>query len=383
MPSRVGPSCARVDLDALAANVATLRLVAGRAQVLTVVKADGYGHGMVQAARAALAGGATWLGVAQLGEALTLRGAGVSAPLLAWLFTPGEDLVAPVRADIDLGVSSLVALGEVAAAARAAGRTARVHLKLDTGLSRNGLPLAQLDEVLRALGPLQAEGAVALVGAFSHLACADQPGHASIAAQHREFAAALAAIEPVAPALEVRHLANSAATLTAPQTHYDLVRVGIAAYGISPASALGRPEDLGLTPVMTLTARLASVKDVPAGTGVSYGHTYITPAPTRLGLVPLGYGDGIPRAASGIGPVAVGGRRHHIVGRVCMDQVVIDLGPQSRAAPGDEVVVFGPPAAGGPSVQDWAECVGTIGYEIVTRIGARVPREYVGVGGQA
>lgn len=377
------PSRARVDLRAIASNVETLRRTAGGAAVMAVVKADGYGHGMLPAARAALAGGARWLGVAQLGEALALRAAGIQAPLLAWMFTPGEDLDTPLLAGVDLGVGAGWALEETAAAARRTGRAARVHLKVDTGLSRNGLLPEELPTVIATARRLTAEGSVEVVGVFSHLACADEPGHPSIDRQLGVFTAAVRDLEAAGMPLQVRHLANSAATLTRPDTRFDLVRTGISVYGLNPVRQLGTPEELGLTPAMTLTARLARVKEVPAGTGVSYGLTYTTDRATRLGLVPLGYGDGIPRSASGTGPMAIDGQRYRIAGRVCMDQVVLDLGPDSDARAGDEVVVFGPAAAGGPSAQDWADAAGTIDYEIVTRMGARVPRDYVGEGGQS
>jgi alanine racemase len=378
VPAPELPSRAVVDLDAFAANVEALRAQAPSALMMTVVKADGYGHGLLPVARAALAGGADWLGVAQLGEALALRAAGIEAPLLAWLYTPGEDLDAPLCAGVDLGVSSMWALREVAEAARRTGRTARVHVKVDTGLARGGLLPADLPALLAEVGRLQADGVVAMVGAFSHLACADTPGHPSIQAQVDCFTEALAVVARAGIRLELRHLANSAALVTRPDTHFDLVRAGIASYGLTPVPVLGGPERFGLTPVMTLKGRLAGVKDVPAGTAVSYGHTYVTSRDTRLGLVPLGYGDGIPRSASGVGPMSVGGQRHTIAGRVCMDQVVLDLGPDSPARPGDEVIVFGPAATGGPSAQEWADVTGTISYEIVTRIGVRVTKEYVG-----
>ena len=377
------PARAVVDLAALRGNVCSLAAHAPTAQVMAVVKADAYGHGLVPSALAAVDGGATWLGTAQVSEAIHLRRAGVTgARVLAWLYAPGAPLRAAIEADVDLAVAARWAVDEVVAAAREAGRTARVHLKVDTGLGRNGLTPAQLPDVLAAALAAEAEGALRVVGLFSHLALADDPGHATVAAQAEEFARAVALVEGAGARLEVRHLANSAATLTSPALHWDLVRPGLAVYGLSPVPQLGGPERYGLVPAMTLEAELATVKPVPAGSGVSYGHAYVVPGDTVLGVVPLGYGDGIPRHASGTadrwgGPVQVGGRRLGVAGRVCMDQVVLDLGPAAREAAGDRVVLWGDGRDGGPTAQDWADVAGTISYELVTRLGARVPRTYV------
>jgi alanine racemase len=286
-----------------------------------------------------------------------------------------------VAADIDLSANAPWALDEIAAAARSTDRTARVHLKIDTGLSRGG---ATADEwaalVDHALG-LQAEGVLDLVGIWSHLAWADDPRHPTTDRQAAAFEAALAVAHDRGARPSVRHLANSAAALTRPDLHYDLVRPGLAVYGLSPVPEVGPPADFGLRPAMTLRARLSLVKRVPAGSGVAYGHTYVTERDTTLGLVPLGYGDGIPRAAGNVGPLQVAGRRHVIAGRVSMDQVVVDLDDRpdvGQLAAGDPVVVFGAGCHGEPTAQDWAEAVDTICYEIVTRIGSRVPRTYVG-----
>lgn len=372
------PACAQVDLSAISANVAALKRLAGDAEVMAVVKADAYGHGLVPSARAALRGGAAWLGVAQLPEAVELRRAGIEAPLLSWLHVPGQDFVEAVELGIDLGVSTTWALDQVLAAATATGRTARVHLKVDTGLGRNGAWDSDLDELLTTLASAQAERAVELVGLFSHFAYADAPQHPTVKAQQERFEGILDQAERAGLTPEVRHLANSAATLTNPSAHYDLVRPGVSVYGLSPVPDLGAPEDFGLREAMRLVARLSSVKDSPAGQGVSYGHVYTTTQETRLGLVPMGYSDGVPRHATSVGPVQVGGRRYAVAGRVCMDQFVLDLGPDSTAQAGDEAVLFGVGVAGEPTAQDWAAAIDTINYEIVTRVGARVPRVYLG-----
>ncbi|UZN02207.1 alanine racemase [Cellulomonas sp. S1-8] len=377
------PARAVVDLGAVRGNVRALAAHAPTAQVMAVVKADAYGHGLVPSALAALEGGATWLGAAQVGEALALRRAGVTgARVLAWLYAPGAPLREAVEADVDVSVAARWALDDVVTAARAAGRTARVHLKVDTGLGRNGLSIGQLPDVLAAALAAEAEGVVRVVGLWSHLAFADAPEHPAVRQQAEVFAAAVRAVEAAGARLEVRHLANSAATLTSPALHWDLVRPGIAVYGLSPVPHLGGSDRFGLVPAMTLEAQLATVKPVPAGSGVSYGHEYVVPQDTVLGVVPVGYADGVPRHASGTaerwgGPVQVGGRRLGVAGRVCMDQVVLDLGPDAREVAGDRVVLWGDGRDGGPTAQDWAEVAGTISYEIVTRLGARVPRTYV------
>jgi alanine racemase len=361
-----------VDLDAIRDNVALLRSRTAAA-VMAVVKADGYGHGLVPAARAALAGGADWLGVAFLEEALALRRAGIVAPMLSWLATPGEDLAAAVAADVDLSASAPWAIGELAGAARDAGRPARVHLKIDTGLSRGGAPAADWAELVVAAAKAAAAGEVEVTGIWSHFAYADAPGHPTIARQVAEFTDAVAVARRLGVDPPLRHLANSAATLTLPDAHFDLVRPGIAVYGLTPVP----PEGFGLRPAMTLRSTVALAKRVPAGSGVSYGHVYVTSSETGLALVPLGYADGVPRNATSVGPLQLGGKRRTISGRVCMDQFVVDVGADAVTA-GDEVVLFGPGDAGEPTAQDWAEATGTISYEIVTRLGVRVPRVYTG-----
>ena len=379
----VYPARAVVDLDAIRSNVIALADRAGTADVMAVVKADGYGHGLVPSAEAAVAGGATWIGTAQVEEALTLRAEGIDVPILAWLFAPGAPLDAAVSGDVDLSVAAPWALDEVLAAARATGRTARVHVEVDTGLGRNGVMPAELEELLGTALRAEADGLCSLVGIWSHLAWADAPDHPTVRRQAAVFDDAIALAERRGARLEVRHLANSAATLTNPAMAYDLVRPGLAVYGLSPVPQLGGPERYGLIPAMTLEAELALVKTVQAGQGVSYAHAYTTREETVLGLVPIGYGDGVPRHGSGDeerpgGPVQIGGRRLGVAGRVCMDQFVVDLGPGAGDVAGDRVVLFGTGADGGPTAQDWAEAAGTISYEIVTRLGARVPRTYVG-----
>lgn len=374
----IDPATASADIDlaAFRANVAALAAHVGRAALMIVVKADAYGHGMVACAREARVAGATWLGVATPTEALALRAAGDTGRLLCWLYGPTEDLSPLVAADIDVSASSAEDVSRLTAAAAVAERVARVHLKVDTGLTRNGAPEPAWEELFATAAEAEGAGAVQLVGLWSHLAAADEPGHPSVplqlAAFDRAYAAArLAGVQP-----ELRHLANSAGALVVPDARFDLVRVGIAAYGIEPAPGLAARAGVRLTPVMRLRAQLVLVKRIEAGTGVSYGWTWTAPSATFVGLVPLGYADGVPRHAGNVAEVEVRGRRAPVRGRICMDQLVVDLGPDATAQPGDEVTLFGvgPDA---PTAADWAQVCGTIGYEIVTRIGARVPRRHL------
>ena len=363
----------RVDLGAIRTNVANLR-AGTKAEVMAVVKGDGYGHGLVPSARAALLGGATWLGVCTLDEALALRAAGITAPVLSWLLAPGLPLHRAVEADVDLSAASLGLLAEITAAARRVGRPARTHLKIDTGLSRGGAIAADWPQLCEAAAKAEADGVLEIVGVWSHLVSADVPDHATTDRQLAAFADGLAVAERFGIKPAVRHIANSAATLTRPDTHFDLVRPGIAMYGLSPVP--GR--DFGLRPAMTVRARVLLTKRVPAGQGVSYGHLYETLAETTLAVVPLGYADGVPRAATNIAPVRLAGANRPIAGRVCMDQIVLDCGDDPVAA-GDVAVLFGPGDDGGPTADDWAMAVDTINYEIVTRMGSsRVRRVYDG-----
>ena len=366
---------AEIDLDALAANVRTLRALAPSSEFMAVVKADAYGHGLLPVARTAIDAGATWLGVAQFAEAFALRDAGLTTRLLTWLSVPGSDFAGAVERDIDLSASAPWVLDEIATAARSLGLTARVHLKVDTGLGRGGAFGPDWGALVRHARSLEAEGAITVVGVWTHFAFADAPEHPTVIAQQERFFEAVAEAEREGCRLEVRHLANSAATLVHPSAHADLVRPGIAMYGLTPVPQVD--DDFGLRPVMSLRARLALVKRLPAGQGISYGHVYAPEHDTVVGLVPAGYADGIPRNATNVGPLRAGDLRTTIAGRVCMDQFVIDLGPGSSAQAGDVVTLFGG-APGEPTAQEWADATDTISYEIVTRLGPRVPRIHLG-----
>ncbi|UJW33503.1 alanine racemase [Saccharothrix sp. AJ9571] len=361
----------RVDLDHLRHNLALLagRAAASGAATIAVVKADAYGHGAVPVARAALEAGATWLGTCSLAEALSLRAAGIQTSMLAWLDPADTDFTPAIEAGVDLGLSNAGELERAADAARRAGGRARVHLKIDTGLSRNGCPPHDWSALVKAAAD---DSAVEVVAIWSHLACADEPGHPSIDMQASRFEQAYevtreAGLEPL------RHLANSAATLTRPDLHFDLVRVGIAMYGLNPVP---QPEDL--RPVMTFRSSVVSTKRIAAGESVSYGHTWTAATDTTLALVPVGYADGVPRTLSGRLDVWLDGKRRPVAGRVCMDQIVVDCGDH-QPEPGAEVVLFGTGEAGAPTAREWADKIGTIDYEIVTGMyRPRVVRSYAG-----
>ena len=382
---------AEVDLEALRANVALLREKAGAARLLAVVKADAYGHGLVPCAKAALEGGAQWLGVALLEEALALRSAGIKARTLAWMTPLGSDFDSAIREDIDLSIPTREHLKAVIASGRKVGVRPRVHLEIDTGMSRGGV-FADSPEfriLVADLVDAVKKDLVEVVGAWSHFARADEPGEVMTQEQIAKFDAALDEIFAAGLSIPIHHIANSAATLSdigESQAKYSMMRGGIAIYGLSPdVERMGDSKSLGLKRVMTLKAQLQLVKEVPAGASVGYGATAIVERDTKLGVVAMGYADGIPRNANSEAGVFVqskndqgeglgGGRRAPIIGRVSMDQFVVDLGKESSAQTGDLVIVFGDGATGEYTADDWARASGTIGYEIVTRIGPRVPR---------
>jgi alanine racemase len=354
---------ARIRLEALGGNVELLKRTVAPSRLMAVVKADAYGHGMLPVARTAIEAGADWLGVADLDEALALREAGIGAPVLAWLHGASPDFRVAAAAGVDVGVSTRAQLD----AAADAGAT--VHLKLDTGLSRNGFTAAEAPAAFARAVELERAGRLRVRGLMSHLSGAspDDDEAQRLAFERLAGEARAAGLEP-----ELRHLGSSLAALAQPDSRLDLVRVGIALYGLSPDASID-PVQLGLRPVMQLVSEVVGVRRVPAGTAVSYGYTQRTDRETTLALVPLGYADGIPRHASGRAEVMIGGVRHPQLGRIAMDQFVVDVG-DAEVHIGDEVVVWGDPAGGAPSADDWGDAAGTIGYEVVTRIGPRVPR---------
>jgi len=356
---------ARIDLDRIATNINLLK-GAENFPLMAVVKADAYGHGLVEVGLAAEKSGADWLGVALLEEAITLRTHGVRAPILAWLVPPGSDFRKAVSHDIDIAVSSIKAFTEVATLP---GKP-RIHIEVDTGMSRGGF----LDEWKEFLS--SDFSTVEIVGIFSHFARADEPAEKQNVEQINRFNQMVSDLASVGIIPEIQHLANSAATLKNSAAHFDLVRTGIAMYGLSPdVKTLGDSGALNLMPAMQLRARLHLVKSVPANTPVGYGATAHTSMDTTLGIVAMGYADGIPRIAQGAG-VFIDGLRAPIIGRVSMDQFVVDLGPDSTAQSGDWVIVFGDGSKGEYTADDWGAASKSINYEIVTRIGPRVPRIY-------
>lgn len=356
---------ASIEMDAIADNTRHLRRLTG-VEVIAVVKANGYGHGATASAVAALSGGATRLGVAEIPEALALRRAGINAPIVAWLHEPGERFEEAAANGIEVGISSF---DQLEAAGAVAGGDVAVHLKLETGLSRNGIAPGDWGRVFAEAARLERIGRIRIVGLFSHLSNASPADDRAALARFEEGtkAAASAGIHP-----EIRHIAATAAAIDLPETRLDAVRIGIGLYGLSPFDDRSSAE-LGLRPAMTLRGAVAAVRRVPAGSGVSYGYDHRTNRDTTLALVPLGYADGIPRQASGRGPVVINGQRFTVAGRVAMDQFVVDVG-DAHVAVGDEVVLFGDPTLGVPSATEWANAAGTINYEIVTRVGNRVPR---------
>jgi alanine racemase len=359
-----------VDLDAIRHNVTLLAARASGAATMAVVKADGYGHGALPVARAALEAGATWLGSCSLGEALDLRDGGVTARIMSWLDVPETDLAPGIEAGVDLSASSVRELTAIADGARKTGMPARVHLKIDTGLSRNGCQPHDWPDLVDAAAKAQAGGHVEVVAVWSHLACADEPGHPATDRQAARFGAAYdiavdAGLNPL------RHIANSAATLDRPDLHFDMVRVGIAMYGLNPM-----PYQENLRPAMTFRSSVALTKRIPKGESVSYGHTWTATEDTNLALVPVGYADGVSRALSNRMDVLLAGRRRPVVGRVCMDQIIVDCG-DDEVEEGEEVVLFGDGARGEPTATEWANTLGTIDYEVVTGMyRPRVVRSY-------
>jgi alanine racemase len=367
-----------IDLASIAHNVRVLREHAGSAQVMAVVKADGYGHGATEVARAALAAGAAEIGVATISEALALRRDGVTAPVLAWLHPPGTDFAPALQSGVGVALSSARQLDELLVAAKLTGVTADVTVKVDTGLSRNGVSPAEFPSMLTGLRRAVADEAIRLRGIMSHLAHGDDPDNPVNDLQARRLTDMRELASDHGVHFEIAHLCNSPAAMTRPDLGYDMVRPGIAVYGLSPIPDRG---NMGLRPAMTLKCPVTVVRSVRAGDGVSYGHTWIADRDTTLALLPIGYADGVYRMLSNRMNVLINGRLRPSVGRVCMDQFVVDLGPDaSDVREGDEAILFGPGTDGEPTAQDWAEMLGTIHYEVVTSPRGRVVRTYRGAG---
>lgn len=370
---RTRPTRAEIDLGAIAHNTAELRRkAAAGAELMAVVKADGYGHGAVAVAQAALGAGATWLGVAILEEAVALRQGGIQAPILILGHVPPQQADHVVVYDLRVAVWDLALPRALSQWGQLVGKRVPVHLKLDTGMNRVGVRAEQAVDLARQIVALPG---VELEGAFTHLACADAPEPQATEYQYRRFEAALAALgrEGIRP--RVCHAANSAGLLAHPAVHYDLVRPGIALYGLAPDPA--RPWDADLRPAMRLMSQVVDVREAAPGEGVSYGWEWSAPDRTRIATVPIGYADGYRRLFTNRGEMLLGGRRCRVVGRVCMDHTMIQVPPGLDVAPGDEVVLIGRQGDEIISADDWARALGTINYEVVCLIGGRVPRVYL------
>lgn len=372
-----------IDLGAIRENIKYLMAKSGK-PALAVVKADGYGHGLLPVAKSALSAGASWLGVALLEEAKALRQGGINAPIIAWLTPITDDFASAISEDIDIAIPSLAHLEAITSAARSLGKCARIHLEVDTGMSRGGA-LNEWSELVRSAKTYQDSGLIKVIGIWSHFARADEAGHEFNNKQLENFKSAVAEAKSVGITPEVIHLSNSAAAINDADSHFDLLRLGIAIYGLSPDfSHMGSSEKLNLKPAMSIRARIHLVKDIPAGSQVGYGGSAITKVDTKLGVIAMGYSDGIPRNANSSAGVLVGNKRAPIIGRVSMDQFVVDLGRDSSAKAGDWAYIIGSnpsdsyTSASSYTADSWASASATINYEIVTRIAARVKRIYQG-----
>ena len=372
-----------IDLGAIRENIKYLMAKSGK-PALAVVKADGYGHGLLPVAKSALSAGASWLGVALLEEAKALRQGGINAPIIAWLTPITDDFASAISEDIDIAIPSLAHLEAITSAARSLGKCARIHLEVDTGMSRGGA-LNEWSELVRSAKTYQDSGLIKVIGIWSHFARADEAGHEFNNKQLENFKSAVAEAKSVGITPEVIHLSNSAAAINDADSHFDLLRLGIAIYGLSPDfSHMGSSEKLNLKPAMSIRARIHLVKDIPAGSQVGYGGSAITKVDTKIGVIAMGYSDGIPRSANSSAGVLVGNKRAPIIGRVSMDQFVVDLGRDSSVKAGDWAYIIGSnpsdsyTSASSYTADSWASASATINYEIVTRIAARVKRIYQG-----
>lgn len=362
-----------IDLDAIAANFHNMKNRAGGAKVMAVVKANAYGHGMVEVALKLEQEKVDFFGVADVDEALELREYGIETPILAWLHDPEDRFVEALDNAIDLSVANQEQLQRIADAARLTDLKARLHLKVDTGLSRNGSTMAEWPPLLLATKDLVDQGLVEVIGVFSHLS---STGPREDRAQIEKFDLAVQQVRDAGIDFELRHLTASDGSLSYPDAHYDMVRIGVALYGLSPF-ADHHSAEYGLRPAMTAVAKVTQVKRVEAGTGISYGYLARAERETTLALVPVGYFEGLPRNATGGHEVSINGKRYKIEARIAMDQFVVNVG-DDEVSPGDEVVIFGDPASGVSSADDLARVCDTINYEIVTRMGGRFKRHYLG-----
>jgi len=366
---------AEINLSAIAQNFKSIKSRT-TADVLAVVKADAYGHGLIPVSKALEEAGADWFGTALLEEAINLRKAGILKPIISWLTPLGEDFKSAIDLDIDLGIPSIDLLDEVIKAASLTGKTARIHLEIDTGMSRGGV-LSEWDQLIKSVLAGVNLKQLKVIGIWSHFARADEPDELMNQEQLSLFAQKVNQAKAAGIDAKFIHIANSAALFTNKSAHKNIIRSGIALFGLSPdIKTIGDSSSLGLKPAMKLKAKLNLVKEVKAGSSVGYGGTALIKSDTKLGVVALGYADGIPRSTNNLAGVFVDKKRAPIIGRVSMDQFVVDLGITSTAKTGDEVIVFGDGSSGEYTVDEWAKAANTINYEIITRIGPRVPRIY-------
>lgn len=357
-----------INLEAIAANYKTLKSLTN-AKVMAIVKADAFGHGMIEVARKLESINVDMLATADFDEAELIRAAGIKSPLMAWLHGKDTDFASVIKNDIQIGLSSIEGLESVAVAAKSS--PAKIHLKVDTGLGRNGAALAAWPAVIRGAVELEKAGEVKLVGVFSHLSGTSEQADLD---QLVVFESAVATAKELGASFEYRHLAASGATLNYERTHLDMVRAGLALYGLDPNPQISAAS-FGLVPAMRVSSEVVSVKQVPAGQGVSYGYEHRTLEPTTLVLIPFGYAEGLPRIATGKASVLLNGRRYPILARIAMDQFVLDVGNDSVKV-GDEVIILGDATRGEPTAEELADAAGTINYEIVTRIGGRAKRVF-------
>ena len=366
---------AEINLSAITQNFKSIKSRT-TADVLAVVKADAYGHGLIPVSKALEDAGVDWFGTALLEEAINLRKAGILKPIISWLTPLGEDFKSAIDLDIDLGIPSIDLLNEVIKAASLTGKAARIHLEIDTGMSRGGV-LSEWDQLIKSVLVGVNLKQLKVIGIWSHFARADEPGELMNQEQLSLFEEKVNQAKAAGIDAQFIHIANSAALFTNKSSHKNIIRSGIALFGLSPdIKTIGDSSSLGLKPAMKLKAKLNLVKDVKAGASVGYGGTVVIKSDTKLGVVALGYADGIPRNTNNLAGVFVDKKRAPIIGRVSMDQFVVDLGITSTAKTGDEVIVFGDGSSGEYTVDEWAKAANTINYEIITRIGPRVPRIY-------
>jgi alanine racemase len=366
---------AEINLSAIKQNFKAIKSRT-TADVLAVVKADAYGHGLIPVSKALEEAGADWFGTALLEEAINLRKAGILKPIISWLTPLGEDFKSAIDLDIDLGIPSLDLLNEVIKTASSTGKTARIHLEIDTGMSRSGV-LSEWDQLIKSVLVGVNLKQLKVIGIWSHFARADEPDELMNQEQLSLFEEKVNQAKAAGINAQFVHIANSAALFTNKSAHKNIIRSGIALFGLSPdVKTIGDSSSLGLKPAMKLKAKLNLVKEVKAGASVGYGGTVVLKSDTKLGVVALGYADGIPRNTNNLAGVFVDKKRAPIIGRVSMDQFVVDLDITSSAKTGDEVIVFGDGSDGEYTVDEWAKAANTINYEIITRIGPRVPRIY-------